>query len=391
MNSRSIFLLLIIATIFLNSCKPTTKTTQDQSPRVEVIPVRKSDVPVIREWIGTLDGNDNASIQAQVAGYLLSQDYKDGESVKKGQLLFKIDDRTFQSEVEQEKAMLALAEAKLKKTEMDVTRYTPLAKSDAISKQELDDAIQANAAAKANVDAAKAALQQAIINLGYTQITSPIDGIAGISNAQIGQLVSPSHGSLTVVSNINPIKANFTVSEQEYLEFQKRIQNGSGNNKSNAANVPFQLVLADGSLYSENGHFIALDRQVDERTGSLRMQVSFPNPKLLLRPGQFARVKATIRQEKGALLVPQRAVTELQGSHFVAIIDKNNKASIVKVEVGTRFGSEWTIKSGLNENDTVIVEGIQKIRDGSIVTPIPFQPEKTNTPETIAQAKSESL
>lgn len=382
MIRRLYFFFFIITIIILSGCKPEAKSPQTEPPEVQVTSVRKDNVPIIREWIGSLDGNDNASIQAQISGYLLSQNYKDGGFVKKDQLLFQIDDRTFKAEVERAKAMLALAEARSKKTEMDVARYTPLAENDAISKQELDDAIQANAAAKANVDAAKASLEQATINLGYTQILSPIDGIASISNAQIGQLVSPTHGNLTVVSNINPIKANFTVSEQEYLEFQRRIQNGSENNKNNAEKVPFQLILADGSLYGEKGHFIALDRQVDERTGSLRMQVSFPNPKSLLRPGQFARVKATIREEKDALLVPQRAVTELQGSYFVAVVDTSNKVSILKIEVGTRFGSEWIIKSGLKENDKIIVEGIQKTRDGTIVNPVPFQAKETSVPET---------
>jgi membrane fusion protein (multidrug efflux system) len=379
---KAIYLCLASAIGVLGGCKPHQEAPAPVPPKVEVIAVKQADVPITREWVGTLDGSDNASIQAQVTGYLLSQNYKDGELVKAGQLLFKLDDRTFKAEADQAAANLDQSKARLKKTELDVARYTPLAKDDAISQQELDNAIQANAAAKANVAAAEAALAQAKINLGYTNITSPIDGIASISNAQVGELIGAGRGDLTVVSKVNPIKVNFNISEQEYLAFRRHYPNAFDEREGSANKIVFELILADGSIYGRKGHFLAVDRQVGERTGSLKMQVSFENPDYLLRPGQFSRVNAVVSESKGALLVPQRAVTEMQGTYLVAVVDEHQKVSIVKVDPGALHGSDWVIRKGLKAGDKVIAEGTQKVRDGISVTAVPYQEKKKTADAT---------
>lgn len=367
-----VFCGLAAALVLLPACKPKAPPPVLPPPTVQVVEVTQADVPIVREWVGTLDGSDNAAIQAQVTGYLLAQAYRDGESVQKDQLLFKLDDRNFKAAQDQARAALAQAQARLTKADNDVARYTPLAASDAISKQELDDAIQAQAAAKASVEAARAALDEAGINLGFTQIKSPISGIAGISNAQVGELITATRGNLTTVSTIDPIKAIFTMSEQEYLAYRMAFD-GTRHSAEMVRKLPFELVLANGAVYPEKGHLLAIDRQVDERTGAIKLEVSFPNPKGLLRPGQFSRVRATVSQEKGALLVPQRAVTELQGGYLVAKVGTDNKVAIVPVRVGERYGSQWIVKSGLKAGDKIVAEGTQKARDGVVVHPVPFQ------------------
>ncbi len=361
-------------------CKTEKKTqSAPPPPKVEVIAVRRADVPVMREWVGTLDGSDNASIQAQVSGYLIKQNYADGTAVKKGELLFELDERTFKAKAEQAKADIALNEAKVKKSQMDVDRYTPLAKDDAISQQELDDAIQELAGAKAALQSAVAAYDDAMVQWGYTKITSPISGIAGIKSVNIGELISPGRGDLTVVSTIDPIKADFTISENEYLEFRKTMKNGHpdaeyAERSSKLDGAKFELVLFDGSVYELPGKFYASDRQFDQRTGSIQLQVLFPNPHLLLRPGQFARVRSAVRIEKNAMLVPQRAVTEVQGVYFVAAVGADKKVAVKRVTVGDRIGSDWIIKSGLEPNDHVVTEGTQKARDGATVEPVLITP-----------------
>ena len=328
--------------------------------------VATEDVPVYQEWIGALDGFVNAQIRAQVSGYLMAQNYKEGALVKKGEALFQIDARTFEATLNQAQAQLDMASAQLGKTELDVKRFTPLAKDNAISQEELDDAMQANLAAKASVEAAKAAVQQAKLNVEFASVTSPIEGIAGLARAQIGDLVGPGSGNLTIVSTLDPIKVYFTVNEQYYLNHlaryldEKRASNGD---------LQLELVLANGSVYPRKGTFYFLDRQVEPGTGAIQVAALFPNPGNVLRPGQYARVRARTEVRQGVVLVPQRAVTELQGSFQVDVVDSANKVSIRPVRVGEQMGKSWIIEEGLKSGERVIVEGLQKARPDMVVNP----------------------
>jgi membrane fusion protein (multidrug efflux system) len=332
--------------------------------------VEQRDVPVIREWIGSLDGSVNAQIRAQVSGYVIKQDYQEGSVVAKGAALFDIDPRPFRAALAQATAQLSQAQAQLGKSELDVRRYTPLARDKAVSQEELDDAIQARLAARAQVASARAAVDQARLNLDFAHVVSPVDGIAGLVQVQIGDLVGPGSGVLTTVSTVDPIKAYFPISEQAYLEFRGR--------EPDAPSIPqgteFQLVLSDGTVYPAKGRFFAIDRQVDANTGTLRVAALFPNPKGLLRPGQFARIRAVVNVEKGALLVPTRALSELQGGYQVATIDAANMAHIVTVKVGPASGSLTVVETGLHPGDRVVAEGIQKVKEGAVVHPLPYTP-----------------
>jgi RND family efflux transporter MFP subunit len=369
-------------------------------PEVVVVQVEQKDVPIWKEWIGTLDGLVNAQIKPQVTGYLLRQTYTDGSFVKKGLLLFEIDPRTFQAGLDQAKGQLANAEAQLAtaranqvKAENDVNRYRPLAKEQAIPQQDLDNAIQANQAAQAQVEAANAAIEaakakvaSAQLDLGFTKVVSLIDGIAGIAQAQIGDLVSQS-SLLTTVSTVDPIKVYFPVSEREYLEYVKENPNAA---KRPAAEpqTQLQLVLADGSVYPQKGILSLADRQVDVKTGTLRLQGIFPNPGNILRPGQYARIRAVTKTVKGALLVPQKAVSELQGNYQVAVVGSDNKVQIRPVKVGERVGTDWIIENGLKPGDRVVAEGIQQVQPGAIVNPKPLRATAQVKPETTAKSES---
>jgi membrane fusion protein, multidrug efflux system len=399
-------------------------------PDVEVVRVEQKDVPVYSEWIGTTEGMVNADIKAQVTGYLLRQNYQEGSFVKKGQLLFEIDPRPFQAIVNQAKAELAKsesqvqqaisqldqavaqlaqansqllqAEANQRKTQLDVNKYGPLVEQKAVTQQEFDNADQANAATRAQVDAAKsqikaatagvgtakaailtakaqvessqAAVRTAELNLSFTRIISPIDGIAGIAQAQVGNLISTTSAPLTTVSTVDPIKVFFTLSEQQYLAFNKRNLIDARRGAS-VAQIPLELILADGTNYSQSGNFFFADRQVDQKTGAIRLAGIFPNPGNVLRPGQYGRVRAVTATKPAALLVPQRAVSELQGSYQVAIVGGDNKIEMRTVKVGERSGQQWIIEEGLKPGETVVVEGTQKIKPGAVVNPKPF----TNT------------
>ena len=355
------------------------------SPDVQVAEVEQKDVPIYGEWIGTLDGLVNADVRAEVTGYLLIQGYQEGAFVRKGQLLFEIDPRPFQAALDQSqgqlaqaKASLANAEAVQRRTELDVNRYTPLAKEQAASQQDLDNAVQNNLAAVATVETAKAqiktseaAVETARINLEFTHLVAPIDGIAGQAQLQVGALVNPSSGPVTSVSTVNPIKAYFTVGEPQYLAWRKRFPSEASRLEADK-NLRLQLILADGSTYAHVGSFYFADRQVNEGTGAIRLAGLFPNPDNILRPGGYGKVRAVIRMQKDALLVPQRAVSELQGGYQVAVVDSNNKVSIRTVQVGDRVGSEWVISQGLNRGEKIVVEGVQKLRAGATVNPKPF-------------------
>ena len=357
---------------------------------VEVAQVAARDVPIVKEWIGTLDGRVNAGIRGQVTGYLLRQAYLDGSFVRRCDPLFEIDARPFEaalneakgrlaqveSGVQQAAGNLAQSQARLGKAELDVKRYTPLVKSRAISQEEMDNAVQSRLeaqagveasragieTAKASVVAAKAAVYDAEVKLGFTRIASPIDGIAGLATIKVGDLVTPAGVPLTTVSTVNPIKAYFTISEQEYLAQQRA---GGGNQW--AKNL--ELVLSDGSVYAHKGTFFMADRQVDVGTGALRIAALFPNPGNVLRPGQYGRVRAVMGVRKGAAVVAQRAVTELQGSYQVALVGDGNKVTIRTVRMGERSGSMWVVEEGLRPGERVIVEGLQKVRSGVVVNP----------------------
>jgi RND family efflux transporter MFP subunit len=357
-------------------------------PTVEVVQVQQEDVPIYGEWIGTLDGLVNADVRAQVTGYLLKQGYQEGAFVRQGQLLFQVDPRPFQAafdqaqgQLAQAKAMLANAQAVQRRTELDVERYTPLAKEQAASQQDLDNAVQNNLAALATIETAKAqiktyeaAVETAKINLEFTRLVAPIDGIAGQAQLQVGALVTPNSGVVTSVSTVDPIKAYFTVSEPQYLAWRKRFPTEASRLEADKK-LRLQLILADGSTYPHDGSFYFADRQVNESTGAIRIAGLFPNPNNVLRPGGYARVRAVIRTEQQALLVPQRAVSELQGGYQVAVLDADNKVNIRLVTVGPQVDRRWVIAGGLNPGERVVVEGVQKVRTGVRVNPKPFTPE----------------
>lgn len=357
-------------------------------PEVEVAPVEQKDVPIYREWIGTLDGFTNADVRAQVEGYILRQGYQEGAFVKKGQLLFEIDPRPFQAaldqaegELAQAKALLANAEAVQRRTELDVNRYTPLAKEQAASQQDLDNAVQNNIAAKATVETAKAqiksseaAVERARINLGFTRLTAPIDGIVGQAQLQVGALVNPSSGALTSVSTVDPIRVYFTVSESEYLDWNKRFPTESSREEARK-NLHLSLILADGTTYQREGTVYFADRQVNQTTGAIRIAGLFPNPGNILRPGGYGRVRTAIQIQKDALLVPPRAVSQLQGSYQVAVVDGEGKVSIRPIKLGDQSGSQWVVAEGLKAGEKVVVEGVQKVRPGAQVKTRAFSAE----------------
>jgi membrane fusion protein (multidrug efflux system) len=387
-HSKLFVAALVVALAFSSGCG-SEKPVAAAPAEVEVAVVTQKDVPITKEWVATLTGKINAQIRAQVAGYLLKQDYTNGAFVKKGSPLFQLDPRTFQSSVaqaqgvlEQAKGDLARAQAQQGKTQMDVTRYTPLAAQGAISKQELDDAVQNNLSAQAQVEAAKAAvdsarasLETAKLNLGFSTITAPIDGVAGIATAQVGDFISPQSPSpLTTISTVDPILVNFTPSEQEYLKGVRESAKTGESGEQALARFNWELGLADGSAYPLRGKFYAIDRQVDISTGAILVQVEFPNPKNFLRPGGFGNIRAVVRVENGALLVPQRAVTDVQGKYLVAVVGTDNKVDIRPVTVGDKFGDLWIITSGLKPGDRVVAEGTQKVSEGAQVVPKPYQP-----------------
>jgi RND family efflux transporter MFP subunit len=363
--------MMFAATAFaFAGCEAQKAAPAPPPPDVVVTPVVQKDVPLYNEWVATLDGFDNAQIQPQVTGYIVAQTYREGSPVKKGQVLFEIDPRPFQAILDQAKAQLAQAQAQLGKTKLDVDRDTPLAKERAIAQSQLDNDVQANLAAIASVKSSEAQVEQAQLNLDFCHVTSLLDGIAGIATVQIGNLVSPT-AVLTSVSRVEPIKAYFPISEQTYMKFAKRIN--TANRRDDMEEIKdaptLQLILADGTVYAHPGKILYTDRQVDITTGTIRVASSFPNPENILRPGQFGRIRAATETVNGALLVPQKAVNELQGMYQIAVVGDGNKVSIRSVKVGDRSGENWIIQDGVKPGEMVIVEGLQKVRDGSLVKP----------------------
>jgi RND family efflux transporter MFP subunit len=392
--SVGLLLAIVLVAVTHSGAKPAAQAPPP--PGVEVTPVEQRDVPVYGEWIGTLAGQVTADVKAQVTGYLLRRGYTEGSYVTKGQVLFEIDPRPFQAALDQAKGQLAQAEAQLTqgeaqlataeanqlKSQLDVEKYAPLAKAEAVSQQDLDNATQTNlankaqvqsakaaiAAAKAQIQASQAAVETAIINLGFTRITSPIDGIVGIAQAQVGDLVSVSSSPLTTVSTLDPIRDYFTVSEQTYLELQKRFS------ASNPERWKLQLILADGTTYPREGSFYFADRSVDQNTGSIQLAGLFPNPGNVLRPGQYGKVRAVIDVQRNALVVPQAAVNEQQGSYQVVVVGPDDKVAIRPVQVGQHVGTMWVIQDGLKPGERVVVEGQQMLRPGMPVETKPFEP-----------------
>jgi membrane fusion protein (multidrug efflux system) len=410
-----LFAILALASVapLVMTLRSKPKLQQPVVPGVEVVQVIQKDVPVYREWIGTLDGMVNAEIKARVTGYLIKQVYTEGSLVTAGQPLFEIDPRPFQAALDQATATLAQAEGRLAeangqlieaqaqvlrseanqgRTQLDVNRYTPLAKAGGVTEQDLDNAVQANLAAKAELEATKAkvetgkasivsakaavaagkaAVVNAELNLGYTKIVSPIAGIAGIANAQLGNLVNAGGDRLTTVSTMDPIKVYFTASEQAYVRYL-HAHPDPAELKVQLQQLDLELVLADGNVYPRKGRILFWDREVDPKTAAIRVAGAFPNPANQLRPGQYGRVRAVWETRKSALLVPQRAVVELQGGYQVAVVGNGNKVSIRPVKVGDRSGSMWVIEDGLKAGETVVAEGLQRVRPNVVVNPKPF-------------------
>lgn len=413
-NRMLIFLAVGALLLIATACGHVNRVAAAPKPlEVLVAGVQQKDVPLYREWIGTVDGFVNAELKAQVTGYLVKQAYTEGSFVHEGQLLFQIDPRPFQADLDQAEGRLAqtqgqlaqaraqlaqaeaevaVADANQHRVQLDVDRYTPLFEQHAITGQDLDNSTQNNMAAKAQLQAAKAqvetdkaqitaataaveaataAVETARINLGFTRITAPIDGIPGIAQLQVGALVSPASGALTTVSTLDPAKVYFTVSEQEYLERQREYPTPE-KFLAARARMELELILADGSTFLQKGKVDFADRQVDVRTGAIRLAGLFPNPGNILRPGQYARVRAATQIDRGALLVPQQAVFDLQGTNQLAVVGGDNKVSIRSVKLGETFGHDWIVEEGVRAGERVVAEGVQKVRAGMLVDPKPF-------------------
>ena len=358
---------LLVCLFFAMGCSRKQAQVQPDAPEVLVTTVTPRDVPRVLERVATLDGFINANINAQVQGYIVSRDYQEGSSVKKGDLLFQIDPRPFEAALAQAKGTLAKDKANQVKSDADEKRAIDLFNKKVISDQERDTAIAAAQAARANIEADEAAVQQTELNLGYTKIASPIDGVAGIATAQVGDLVGPSSGTLATVSQLDPIKAIVNAGEGPFTDFISRHPDPLERAKY-VKGLQFDLILSNDSVYPDKGKFYALDRNLDPRTGSIRYEVTFPNPGGRLRPGQFGKVRFVADMKKGAMVIPQEAVSELQGSYQVAVVDQDNKVSIRPVNMGERIGAMWEVTDGLKPGDKVVVEGIQKAREGAQVT-----------------------
>lgn len=390
--------IFVCATLILPSACKKAKPAPLPPPVVEVADVIQKDVPIIHEWVGTADGLVNATIRPQITGYLIRQDYTEGDLVRKGQVLFEIDPRPFQAALDQAQGALAQMEAQYANAKANLNRIRPLAEQNAVSKKDLDDAIGAEQSALAAVTGAKAAVEKARLDLGFTKVTSLIDGLAGLPKAQVGDLVGPAQTrELTTVSTINPIKVYYTINEQTYIDFMKPFASGPEALKQ-AKKLVIELFLADGSLYPYKGTWYAISRQVDPRTGTLKAEVLFPNPGYLLRPGQFVTVHVLIGTKKGALLIPQRAVTEFQGKYLVAVVNPDNTVTIRPVKMGQQVYSLQVIDAGLTPGERVVAEGALKVREGMHVNPKPFSagpggapvsptPETKPTPTAQAQPR----
>jgi RND family efflux transporter MFP subunit len=371
-TSVLLFILSAVLTVAMLGCGRTQAAGPPPPPEVRVAPVVQQDVPVYSEWVATLDGYVNAQLRPQVSGYIVKQNYKEGSLVRKGDILFEIDPRPFQAALDRANGDLEQAQAQLGKSTLDVERDTPLAEARAIAKSQLDNEIQAKLGAQALIESDKAAVEQAELNLEWTKVTSLVDGIAGIAQIQIGNLVG-SNSILTSVSQLEPIKAYFPISEREYVLVQKNSNPISSNHSIGFFGTSLELILTDGSVYAQKGKILLADRQVDPNTGTIRIVAAFPNPGNILRPGQYGRVRVETGIKKSALLTPQSAVAQSQGNYQVAVVGSDRKVSMRAVKPGQTVGTMWVIDEGLKPGEQVVVEGLQKLRDGTLVTPKPAQ------------------
>jgi membrane fusion protein, multidrug efflux system len=382
-------LLLLPMAAPLSGCKEKEQAAPPKPPDVEVVKVEQKDVPIYRDWVGTLDGDVNATISAQVAGYLISRNYSEGSVVTNSQVLFQIDPKPFQAALDKAKAQVNQSAAQRDKYALDVKRYRPLAASEAISQQELDNAIQNEKTAAAQMEADKAAVEQAQLNLDFCTIRSPLDGVAGLAKAQVGDLLGPNTGALTTVTKIEPVRAYISVSQRLLTEIQER-RLAEGKEAVRSGEGPeLELVLATGTVYPQKGRVRFANNQVDVKTGTVTIVGEFPNPEMLLVPGMFVRVRALLSTEKNALLVPQRAVTEMQGRYLIAVVGADNKVIILPVTAGERVGQQWVVTGKLKAGDRVVAEGIQKVREGVVVNPVPFVEKGAGEPSAAAAPKPE--
>ena len=363
----------LVSLISIAACRKAAEPPAAPPPTVQVVAVEQADVPIYREWVGTLDGFVNADIRPQVEGYVRKQSYKEGTYVGRGDLLFLIDPRNYQALADQAKATLDRNIAALAKARLDVKRDRQLIGQQVIPQQQLDNDIAAEAEAAASVESARASLAQARLSRGWTQVTSPIDGIVGIAQAQVGSLVGTST-VMTTVSQVDPIKAQFNISEVEYLH---SAQTNHWAEPARGDDPVLQLVLDDGKTYPQAGTVVVTNRQVDPRTGTIAVQGAFPNPGNLLRPGQYGKVRAAIDVRKGALLVPQRAINELQGAYQVGVVGPDGKVDVRTVRVGEQVGNQLVVETGLQPGDRVIVEGFARVRPGILVRATPATDNST--------------
>ncbi len=365
---RSTLLITIAAAALASSACHREPPPAPPPAEVVVTEVTQRDVPIYSEWVGTTEGFVNAQVRSRVQGYLLRQTYGDGVSVKAGDLLFEIDDREYRAALDEARGKLARQQAALKKYELDVARYTPLQAKGAVSKEELDNAVQGSRGAQAEVDAAAAAVETARLNLGWTRVYAPIDGVAGIAPVQVGDLVTPST-PLTTISQLDPIKVTFPISEREYLRFADRIQQHQHNNGRDAGEPDIAMILADGKPYPHPGRFHVANREVDLETGTIRIQALFPNSAGILRPGLYAKVRAATVVKHGAVVVPQRALIETQGHYQAAVVGDGDTVAFRTVKPAEQVGDVWIVDDGLTAGERVITEGLQKVRDGMVVKP----------------------
>jgi membrane fusion protein, multidrug efflux system len=376
--------LLLGASAFLSGCGSRTVLAKSGPPPampVSVVKAEHSEVPVNGEWVGTLDGYVNAQIQPQANGYLIRQDYREGSQVEKGQVLFEIDPRPFEAALHQAEGQLGQAQAQLALAIINVDRDTPLAEAHAISQSQLDNEVQQKAQAQAAVESAQAAVDTAKLNLGFTQVRSLITGVAGQATTQVGNLVN-TQSVLTSVSQLDPIKVYFSISDSEYLALVQRASNGGGDLLKGSSRIPLTLTLANGEVYPYKGHIDFVDRELNPQTGAIRIAAAFPNPGNILRPGQFARVRAETEILHDAVLIPQLAVSEFQGQEQVYTVAANHTVHVNNVTLGPQYGNSWVISSGLAGGSLVITNDLQKLREGAPVNPQLTEFQPSLTPQT---------
>jgi len=370
---KSSFLVFFAAAILICAgCSSKKEQPPPPPPGVTVAPVVQKDVPIRQEWVGTMAGNVDADIRPKVDGFLLNRLYAEGSYIEKGTPMFQLDRRQAEAAVEQAKGNLERARASLGQAQIDVRRYTPLVAQRAVSQAELDKALSFESGAKAMVDANQAVLDNAKLNLAWSTVTSPISGIAGLSKVQIGDLMTPTT-VMTTISSVNPIYVDINIAEQDYIRFVRE-------KTGRAAGQDLELILGDGTVYARRGHALFVNREVDSRTGTIQVRGEFSNPGNILRPGQYARIRAVTESRKNALLIPQQAVSELQGVYTVGVVSADNKVTVKTVKLGPQFGTMWVVESGLQAGDNVVVDGLQRIRSGMTVAPTPFKDTEAASP-----------